>query len=65
VLLTMTAVPSVRLRVSTGSGDIDLDVADVRIRSLRHGDLVADIGKGEGDGTIDTGSGDVRLRSPN
>ena len=63
VALTMSAVPSVRLKVSTGSGDIDLDVTDARVHSLRHGDLVADLGAAEGDGTIDTGSGDVRLRS--
>ncbi len=63
VTLTLSAVPSVRLKVSTGSGDIDLDVPNVRIHSLRHRDLVADLGAGDGSGTIDTGSGDVRLRT--
>jgi len=59
-VLDLTAVPSVRLRISTGSGDVEVDIPDMHVRRFK-GDFVADVGRAEGDGTIDTGSGDVRL----
>jgi hypothetical protein len=49
-----------RLTVSTGSGDIDVDLPDMRIKKLK-GDFVADVGTAEGNGVIDTGSGNVRV----
>jgi len=61
VVLRMTGTPSVRVAISTGSGDIDFDLEGARVRRVRHGDFVAELGAGEGDGKIDTGSGDVRL----
>jgi Toastrack DUF4097 len=61
VSLAFSAVPSVRLKVSTGSGDIDIDVDTARIRRS-HDDVIAELGDAEGDGLIDTGSGDVVLR---
>jgi hypothetical protein len=61
VILDVAKIPSVHLRISTGSGDVDFDLPDSRVRSSR-GDYVADIGAAEGNGVIDTGSGDVTVR---
>lgn len=63
VRLALTAMPSVRLSVSTGSGDIELDVEGARVRRASRDSLVAELGTAEGSGDIDTGSGDVVLRS--
>lgn len=62
VTLTLSASPSLRLAVSTGSGDIDVDVPDMHVRRWK-GEFLADLGRAEGNGTIDTGSGDVSVRS--
>ncbi len=59
--LTLSAAPSVELRISTGSGEIDVDVAAMRVRRDRD-EFLADLGTAEGDASIDTGSGDVRIR---
>lgn len=61
VTLRVHGTPSVRLAISTGSGDIELDLDDARLRRARRGDFVAELGAAEGDGKIDTGSGDVRI----
>jgi hypothetical protein len=61
VQIAFGATPSVRLKISTGSGDIDVDVDAARIRRS-HDDVIADLGDAEGDGLIDTGSGDVSVR---
>ena len=64
VVLSLAGTPpSVRLAISTGSGEIDLDLDDVRIRRARRGDYLAELAGGSGDGLIDTGSGDVRITS--
>jgi hypothetical protein len=60
VTLEVASAPSLRLTVSTGSGDIDVDLPDMRIRKHK-GDFVADVGTAEGNGVIDTGSGNVRV----
>jgi DUF4097 and DUF4098 domain-containing protein YvlB len=60
VTLSLTAPPSVRLAVSTGSGDIEVDVPSMHVRRTK-GEFLADLGSAEGDGRIDTGSGDVRV----
>jgi DUF4097 and DUF4098 domain-containing protein YvlB len=62
VVLDVTAAPSVHLVVSTGSGDIQVDLPDMHVRQVK-GDFVADIGSAEGKATIDTGSGDVTVAS--
>jgi len=62
VLLTVTGgSPSVRLTIDTGSGDVEIDLDDARVRKWK-GEVVAEIGSAEGQGVIDTGSGDVTLR---
>jgi len=63
VRLSLTALPPVRLSVSTGSGDIQVDAEGVRVRRYSRDEFVAEIGSAEGTGDIDTGSGDVTLRS--
>lgn len=62
VVLALTAAPSLRLAVSTGSGDIEVDVPDMHVRRTK-GEFLADLGHAEGNGRIDTGSGDVRVTS--
>ncbi len=62
VALTVAAAPSMRLTISTGSGDVEVDLPDARLRKS-HGDFVAELGGAQGRGLIDTGSGDVLLRS--
>jgi hypothetical protein len=61
-VLALTAAPSLRLAVSTGSGDIEVDVPDMHVRRTK-GEFLADLGHAEGNGRIDTGSGDVRVTS--
>jgi len=64
VTLRVAGTPSIRLAISTGSGDIDLDLADVRLTRARRGDYVAELAGGAGEGVIDTGSGDVAIVGP-
>jgi hypothetical protein len=64
VILRLSAAPSLRLTVSTGSGDVDVDLPDMHVRRSK-GEFVADLGSAEGDGSIDTGSGDVSVRAAN
>jgi len=59
-VLDVAGAPSVHLVVSTGSGDVTVDVPGARIRSTK-GDFVADLGDGKGKGIIQTGSGDVKI----
>ncbi len=62
VVLTVTGgAPSVRLTVDTGSGDIEIDLDEARVRKWK-GEVVAEIGAADGQGLIDTGSGDVTIR---
>ncbi len=61
VVIDVSRNPSLSLKISTGSGDIDVDLSDTRLRKTR-GDVVAEIGAAEGNGVIDTGSGDVTVR---
>ena len=57
-----TAAPQVRMAVSTGSGEISLDMPASRVTHSSHGDVKAEIGKATGTAEISTGSGDVTLR---
>lgn len=57
-----TAAPQVRMAVSTGSGEISLDLPASRVTHSSHGDIRAEIGKATGTAEISTGSGDVTLR---
>jgi len=61
VVFRISGSPSVQVVISTGSGDIDFDLEGARLHRVHHGDFVAELGTGEGNGKIDTGSGDVRL----
>ncbi len=58
-----TAAPQVHLAVSTGSGEISLDLPSSRVTHSGRGDLQADIGAATGTAAISTGSGDVTLRT--
>jgi len=58
-----TAAPQVRLAVSTGSGEITLDLPESRVTHSSGGDIRAEIGKATGTAKIETGSGDVTLRT--
>jgi hypothetical protein len=60
VVLDVAGKLSVELTVSTGSGDIEVDLPDMRVRKWK-GDFVADVGAATGRAVIDTGSGDVRI----
>lgn len=51
-----------RLRVETGSGDVDFDGLDVDVDHLGDDGLQGTVGDGRGETIIDTGSGSVRLR---
>lgn len=62
VALTMSRLPGLKLAVSTGSGDIDVDLPATRL-TKRSGEFVAEIGDAGGRGVIDTGSGDVTIRT--
>lgn len=52
---------NMHLEVSAGSGGVTVDLPDMSNVQSRRGDFEADIGNGEGDGMIDTGSGGVRI----
>ncbi len=60
VTLTLPASTSARLRVETGSGEIET-AFPVTVTSRRHGSLVGSIGDGRGQIDVSTGSGSVRL----
>ncbi len=49
--------------VSTGSGEISLDLPSSRVTHNGRGDLKAEIGAATGTAAISTGSGDVTLRT--
>ncbi len=51
-----------RVEVDTGSGDISTDLS-IRVTSISDDELEGTIGDGSGRLVIDTGSGDVRLRT--
>ncbi|MDX1443076.1 MAG: hypothetical protein R3270_04760 [Gammaproteobacteria bacterium] len=52
---------NMHLEVSAGSGGVNVDLPEMKNVQSRRGDFEADIGDGEGDGVIDTGSGGVRI----
>lgn len=60
VTLSLPANTSARLRVDTGSGEIDTGFP-VMVTSRRHGSLAGTIGAGRGNIVVSTGSGSVRL----
>lgn len=51
-----------RLAVATGSGDVDLSGLTASGLEVDDGDVSGAVGDGEGETTIDTGSGDVTVR---
>lgn len=62
VEITTSALPSMELVIDTGSGGITVDAPATASREDSSGRRVLTLGRGEGRGVIDTGSGGVKFR---
>jgi hypothetical protein len=63
VTVNLPADASVRIRAETGSGGIDLDVPNAMLRKMSRDSVELEIGGGQADMEIDTGSGGVKIRT--
>lgn len=63
VTVNMPADASVRVFAETGSGGIDLDVPNAMLRRMSRDEIELEIGGGDAELRIDTGSGGITLRS--
>lgn len=61
VTVFVPADASARVQASTGSGGIELDVPAARVSRLSRNEVSLEIGKGEAEVVIDTGSGGIRI----
>lgn len=59
--LKTTADLSLHLDASSDSGDISINLPDMRNIITHRSAFIADFGKAEGQGTISTGSGDIKI----
>lgn len=60
--LHTTAGLSLHLDASSDSGDLDINLPDMRNVVTHRGSLSADFGQAQGQGTISTGSGDITVQ---
>ena len=62
VQLATAQLPSLHLRAEAGSGSVDVDLPALSHVRADNDYFEADIGDGEGEGIINTGSGSIRMR---
>src|SRR5574337_943262 len=62
--LHTTAGLSLHLEASSDSGDLDINLPDMRNVVTHRGSFSADFGQTQGHGTISTGSGDITVTQP-
>ena len=65
VRMTVPADISARIRASTGSGGIEVDLPAARVFRMSRNDVSLEVGQGESEVIIDTGSGGIRISARN
>lgn len=63
VAIEASAWPAMTIRTDTGSGGVTVDVPDAEVTRLDGRERIVRIGDGAGKGSIDTGSGSIKLRT--